>query len=199
MTDKIRVGSIVDAILTDPAKVDMADPNFPFARNIAIKIKETFGDMFKQFIPQVSFTAIAEHKGFKMPTRGRLDFLLPKMAVIDLKVTYAKDIEALIKFMRYNEQMFLYCKMAGVTKAYLLVYCVPTKKCSVHFIDCSGDSFWWEEKITMFGTYDAPAEAEAEAPLKIIETTVKIKYISPAQPSLDAPPMKPNNDFLNGK
>ncbi len=151
MTDKIRIGSLVDSILTDPAKADMGSSLYPIAKNIAHNIKEKFGELFKMMLPQVSFTGTMEHGDFKMPTKGRLDFLLPGHAVIDLKVTDSKNIAALIDFMKYKEQMFLYCKFAGVTKAYLFFYCVPLKKCSVHYIDCSGRSAWWEEKTLKFG------------------------------------------------
>ena len=155
MTDKVRVGSLVDAILTEPAKANMMDPLYPVARKIAQEMSVKFGDLLKEFIPQVSYTAMLQHGAFNMPARGRLDFLFPKFAVIDLKVTNAKNIEDLIKFMKYKEQMHLYCKFAGVTKAYLFIYCVPLKKCHVEFIDCSGESEWWEDKIINFGTATA--------------------------------------------
>lgn len=176
MTDKVRVGSLVDSILTEPAKADMSSELYPYAKEIAFKLKQTFGEMMSSFIPQVSYTALAEHKGFKMRVRGRLDYLLPKLAVVDLKVTYAKDIPALIEFMKYPEQMWLYCKFVGVTKAYLLVYCVPKKTCTVHYIDCSGDSPWWKEKIINFGKAE---EIQSE--------------VNPRKLGL-----LPNNDFLNG-
>lgn len=151
MTDKVRVGSIVDAILTEPGKVDMCSPLYPAAREIAFKLKEAFGDIFKQMVPQVSYTGVVEYAGMKMRVRGRLDFLLPKLAVIDLKVTDATDLDALITFMKYREQMFLYCKFAGVDKAYLIFYVKKTKKCIVKYIDCSGCSEWWQAKIMEFG------------------------------------------------
>ena len=160
MTDKIRVGSLVDAILTEPAKADMSSPFYPYAKAIAFQLKQPpFGDMISSFVPQVSYTAIAEFKGFKMRIRGRLDYLLPKHAVIDLKVTYAditniKTKLNLIQQMQYDEQMFLYCKFAGVTKAYLLFYCVPKKVCILHPIDCSGSNTWWEDKIINHGKVD---------------------------------------------
>lgn len=152
MTDKVRVGSLVDAILTEPAKADMGSELYPYAKKIAYKIKEDFGDMIPSFLAQVSYTGYLHYGEFNLPVRGRLDYAFPKFAVIDLKVTYAKDIEALIKFMHYEEQMNLYCKFLGVTNAYLFVYCVPTGKCSVHHIDCSVHSEWWAEKIINFGS-----------------------------------------------
>lgn len=191
MTDKVRVGSLVDAILTEPAKADMSSELYPYAKAIAFQLKQTFGDMMSSFIPQVSYTAIAEFKGFKMRVRGRLDYLLPKLAVIDLKVTYAKDIPALIDFMKYREQMFLYCKFAGVQKAYLLVYCVPKKTCTVHFIDCSGSNTWWEEKIINHGKVDAGETTEPVKPKMEIPSF-------PERRGKEVGRLTPNNDFLNG-
>lgn len=153
-TDKVRVGSLVDAILTSPKEVDMRSELYPIARDIAAEIRLKFGDMFKQMIPQVSYTGIMAHSGISMPVKGRLDFLLPELAVIDLKVTYATNVPELIKFMKYAEQMHLYCGFAGVKKAYLIVYCVPKKICKVHAIDCSGRSLWWEGKTFEFGSAD---------------------------------------------
>ncbi len=152
MTDKVRVGSLVDAILTEPKKADMGSPLYPFAKSIAHTLKENFGDMITSFLPQVSYTGLLSYGEFNLPVRGRLDYEFTKFAVIDLKVTYAKDIDALIEFMKYKEQMNLYCKFLGVTKAYLFIYCVPTKRCFVHYIDCSVHSEWWADKITSFGT-----------------------------------------------
>lgn len=154
MTDKIKIGSLVDAILTEPEKADMLSPLYPIAKQIAHKLKESFGDMMKHFSRQVSYTGTLKYRAFKMQVRGRLDYELPGHAVIDLKVTDSSNIEALIEFMRYKEQMFLYCKFSGVTKAYLFVYCVPKKTCTVHFIDCSADSEWWIDNIITFGTIE---------------------------------------------
>jgi len=195
MTDKVRVGSLVDSILTEPAKADMSSPMYPYAKEIAFKLKQTFGEMMSSFIPQVSYTALAEFKGFKMRVRGRLDYLLPKLAVVDLKVTYAKDIPALIEWMKYKEQMFLYCKFAGVQKAYLLVYCVPKKTCTVHYIDCSGESAWWEEKIINHGKIETeiiePVKPKMELPEPKVENSLGNK-------SSIGSALSPNNDFLNG-
>jgi hypothetical protein len=156
ISDKIKIGKLVDAILTEPKNVVMADPLYPMARDIAYEIKNTFGDIIRGLKSQISYTGIMEHNGFYIPVKGRLDFELEKLAALDLKITYSKNIESLIDFMQYKEQMFCYSGLAStvehpVTKAFLLVYCVPTRKCSVHYIDCSNASPWWCEKIIKFG------------------------------------------------
>lgn len=150
-TDKMFRGSLVDAILTSPSEVDMSSKLYPVARDISNTIRGQFGDMFKQMLPQVSYTGTASYGGFSMLVKGRLDFELPKLAVIDLKITETKNIKALIKHMGYDNQMFLYCKFIGVTKAYLIFYCVPLKKCIIEYIDCSQPNNWWQERIIKFG------------------------------------------------
>lgn len=151
LTDKIRLGSLVDSILTEPEKVDMLSPLYPIARNIAAEIRLRFPYVI-HFSKQVSFSGIATYENFTMPVRGRLDYLFEKNAVIDLKVTQVKNIPALIAFMGYENQMWNYCKLAQVDKAYLIIYSVPLKKAIVHYVDCSRNmNDFWAQKVLKFG------------------------------------------------
>lgn len=156
ITDNIRIGALVDAILTEPAKVDMASPLYPVARDIAHAIKSKFGSLINQFEKQVSYTAEVTYQGFTMPVTGRLDFLLPKFAVVDLKVTRSVNLQDLIDYMGYKNQMWNYCKMAGVNTAYLMIYSMPGKKVEVIRLDCSSDeNEFWQEKTLKFGSVAA--------------------------------------------
>lgn len=152
ITDNIRVGALVDNILTEPARVDMSSPLYPAARDIAAKIKATFGSLIDYLQKQISYTAVASFNGFEMRVTGRLDFLLPNIGVIDLKVTKSKDLRSLIEFMGYKNQMFNYCKMAKLRNAYLMMYSIPLKRTEIIKIDCSSDTNeFWKEKILKFG------------------------------------------------
>ena len=154
ITENIRIGKLVDAILTDPAAADMFDSLYPLAKSIAFEIRKTFGTLIEAFQKQISYTAQVSYGDFTMQTTGRLDFLLPKHAVLDLKVTKSKiaQIPALIEFMGYENQVWHYCKMAGVNSAYLLFYSIPEKKTVVRFIDCSSDTNeFWANKTMMHG------------------------------------------------
>lgn len=154
ITEKMKLGSMVDAILTEPHKVDVTDPNFAKGKRIASAINEQFGSLIKTFIPQLSYTGAASFEGFTIEVCGRLDWLLPGHAVVDLKVTAAKDIQPIIQHFGYNNQMFNYCKLAGVKVAYIISYSTALNKClPVVKIDCSSDrNAFWEEKILKFGT-----------------------------------------------
>lgn len=152
-TDKMRIGTLVDAIITG-GKIDMASPLYPAARDIASKIVGMFGSMITRFEKQVSYSATMEYQGFKIQTRGRLDFLLPGIAVVDLKVTQAKDVRPIIRHFGYDNQLWHYGKMAGVKKGYLMVHSVPLKKTEIIVIDISSNTNeFFAEKIIKFGTY----------------------------------------------
>lgn len=155
LTDNMRLGSLVDAIITG-GEVDMASHLYPAARDIASKITGVFGDLIARFEKQVSYTAEIEYKGFRMPVMGRLDFLLPGMATIDLKITKSKSIEPLITLFGYDNQLWHYAKMARTPRGYLMVYSVPLKRTFIFArpIDTSVNEFW-AEKILKFGTYAA--------------------------------------------
>lgn len=154
MTDKVMIGKLVDGIITEPGEVDMSHKLYPIAKRIAFDINNTFGDLISSFVSQVSYKAEVNFNGFVMPTTGRLDFLLPGHAVIDLKVTFEKvgSLEGLIEFMGYKNQLWNYCKMAQVDKAYLMFHSVKSKKTIIKFIDCSnGYNDFWADKTMLFG------------------------------------------------
>ena len=151
-TDKVRLGKLVDGILTDPRSVDMKSNLYPAAKSIAYEIKTKFGTLIDKFEKQVSFSAELEFSGFVMPTTCRLDFGVPNFAVIDLKVTYATDVHALIKFMGYENQLWNYCKVYQVERQYILIYSVPLRRS--FFLDLGElqkRNAFWENKVLKFG------------------------------------------------
>lgn len=152
-TDKVRVGKIVDAILTDPSNADMSHELYPQCKILAFELKKMFGDVMSICQKQVNYTATMEMSGLEMTTKGRLDFLLPKIAVLDLKITNEKNVDGLIEYMGYNNQLWHYSKMSEVKKAYLMFYVVPLKKVVVKSVDVtSNTNDFWANKIIDFGT-----------------------------------------------
>lgn len=151
-TPAMELGSLVDGILTSPKSVDFKHELYDAAKNIASKIKSRFGEVIESFEKQSSFTANMEFSGFMMPSKGRLDYLLPKHAIIDLKVTSSKDIPSLISFMGYDNQLWHYARLAGVRRAYLMVYSKPLKDTSIISCDVTDqNNAFWESKILKFG------------------------------------------------
>jgi hypothetical protein len=152
ITDNIRIGKLVDGIITEPETVDMSDSLYPVAKAIAFKITDTFGDLIKHFDKQVSFTADTEYNGFTIPTKVRLDFLLPQHAAIEMKVTMSKNIDSIIKFMGYENQLWHQTKMANVKKGYFLFHSIPLKYTVILSADSSSSiNQFWAEKTMLFG------------------------------------------------
>ena len=156
VSEAMRVGSMVDAILTEPHKVDMTSPFYATGREIAIKVKKEFGDLISKFSPQVNFIGdiVYEEQGFeyRMPTKGRLDWYVENEIVIDLKITKSKDPRALIEFMQYKEQLWHYSRISKAKSAFIIIHSRPLKKTNLIQIDVSGESTFWKEKTMKFGT-----------------------------------------------
>lgn len=158
ITDNIRIGSLVDGILTEPKSVNYSDPLYQYAKSLAFELKNFFGDLISILKPQVSYTAEISLEQFMMKVKGRLDFLLEGIATLDIKITKSKDIDALIEFMGYKNQLWHYSKLAGTPKAYLIIYSIPLKKVIVKEVDAQSDTnAFWENKIIDFGTVEITA------------------------------------------
>lgn len=152
VTQMMKLGKIVDAILTEPSVADMTDPQYNTAKIFAHEITSVFGSVISQAEKQVSFVSMARFLDFVMPTKGRLDFLIRKHAVIDLKITKLSDVNALIEFFGYKNQLWHYCKMAKVDHGYLIIYSIPLKRVIPVYVNCSdGHNPFWAEHITSFG------------------------------------------------
>lgn len=149
---KVEIGKMVDAILSDPGKVNMLSEHYPIAKSIAFEIRKVFGNHIEKFQKQISFTGEMLYQGHVMPTTGRLDFLLPNHAVIDLKVTHEKDVRALIKFMGYENQLWNYANLAEVKRKYIMIHSVPlTKTFMIDMGVVSPRNEFWETKVLKFG------------------------------------------------
>ncbi len=158
ITEKVKLGKMVDGILTSPDEVDPAEnpQMFKQACKIASSIKVNFKGMIEQFKPQISYTADLSYKGLVLPVCGRLDWLLERQAVLDLKVTEAKtdkEFAAIIRHMGYGNQMFNYMGLAGVKVAYLMPYSTKANAClSVVKVEWTGGAnSFWENSVIKFG------------------------------------------------
>ncbi len=156
VTKKVMIGKIVDQILTDSAKVDYRNENYPIAKVIANKIKEKFAPVLAHLQTQVAFTGLAEYKGLTMPVKGILDYLLPKFCVLDLKYTEEQHVDKLINYMGYPNQLWNYGKLAKVNKAYILSYSAhkanQSNPCRLIEIPIHQENnYFWENAVLDFG------------------------------------------------
>lgn len=144
-TKKMLIGTMVDKILTEPENVDVTSEHYTVARKIAVVIHQTFGDLIKRFKPQVCFTADMLYNNLTMKTTGRLDWLLERHAVIDLKFTTSKTLEPIVDHFGYRNQIWNYAKPFGLKKGYILAYSELLGECLPVFpVDCTSDynEFW---------------------------------------------------------
>jgi len=148
-TSKVELGKLVDAILTQPDDIDIYSPQLKTAEKIATVLTDNFP--VNQFEAQVSMTCDMEYIGLKMPFRGRLDWGLKDIAVIDLKVTAEKNLRQVINHMGYDNQLFGYCGAYGVKLGYILIYSSTSSQYDLIQMPLNGEQFW-KEKILKFGS-----------------------------------------------
>lgn len=152
ITDKMRLGSLVDGLLTGGLVVNEEHYHLlETAKRIAslIKLKAPYlADCEKQ----VSFFADINYGELTMPTKGKLDYLLHGYSVIDLKITSESNINGLIEHFGYQNQLWHYAKLAQVNKAYIAIYSTKTKCFEIKGIDVSGDeNEFWRQAIIIHG------------------------------------------------
>lgn len=152
-TEKVKIGSLVDAFLTEPDLVDINDKNYLKAKKIASCIKNNFGHLIKRFENQVCYSAEIEYQGLILPTIGKLDWLLPEHAVIDLKFTKEKSLTGVINHFGYNNQLWHYSRLAVVRKAYIIAYsdaivdCLPIINIDVR----EDENEFWKNAVLKYG------------------------------------------------
>ncbi len=156
VTDNVTIGKIVDTILTGEVTDEIyKHDQYKYCLAIAYFIRNSqFAPLLAASKKQVAYTAEMEYNGFKMPTKGILDLLIPNFAVIDLKVTKQplKTITNLIKFMGYENQVWHYSKLCNVKNGYLLFYSRADKECKLIEVCCTTDyNEFWGEACLQFG------------------------------------------------
>jgi hypothetical protein len=156
VTKKVMIGKIVDQILTDSGKVDYSNENYPISKKIAAYIQGQFNSILPNLQTQIAYTGTIKYKGLTMPVKGILDYLLPNFCVLDLKVTAEKNVDKLIEFMGYKNQLWHYGRLAGVKFAYILIYSThkDNQKHPLRMIKIdisSPNNTFWENAVLNFG------------------------------------------------
>lgn len=151
VTEKMALGSLVDAMITDPKTVDINNPMYDQAKEISACLLSGFGSYISLFKKQLSYTATIDNGVFQMQTKGRPDLTLKGYFNIDLKVSAEKDVFKIIKHFGYNAQQYHYAKLANVPDAYLLMYSKPLKKAKLIKCDFSEAEEFFNEKILIHG------------------------------------------------
>lgn len=146
-TESMRLGTNVHEYLLKPETYDHS--NIAIVKPIALALKKSIGDVLIQYLkPEVAITAEFEYNGFLLPWKGRVDLLLQKRLVIDIKVgTY--DIHKIKDYFEYPEQVSGYCA-GGEARAGLICH-YHTKKKEVTIVNVPVGFNWWHDKIVRYG------------------------------------------------
>ena len=153
VTEAMRVGSMVDAIMTEPSTVDMESELYDYCKLIAYNIKKQLPlNAIKMLQKQISYTAEFHYGGFVLPVKGRLDFEIQNVLTIDLKVSGVKSLDAIINYMGYENQVIGYSLMADNPNAMIIGYLKPLKVVQLRSVEVSNINEFWKDKIMKFGT-----------------------------------------------
>ncbi len=163
-TDKVRIGKIVDDILTNPKVNHEDNPLYNIARDIADKMIVEYGSLLKYAKYQSSYFGdmIDLESGLFIHIKGRPDCEFVKKIIIDYKVTddakNERDCHKLIEFMGYDNQLWNYGKLADADNHFLFIYSRKAKrtftiKRLTTNLDRDLAENWWTNKILEHGSY----------------------------------------------
>lgn len=144
-TPKMQLGKDVDAYMNEPEYCCQND--LSIVRPLAIALKERVGDLYFKFRKQVSVFADFVHQGMCMRYKGRMDWALQKIIVIDTKV--AENIKKTIFYFDYPNQISGYC-IAFECPAGLILSVHPIKH-TTELIQIPVQTAWWEKQILKYG------------------------------------------------
>lgn len=144
-TYKMKLGSALDAYLTDPTKYDGFE--YEMIRPAAAMVREKMGPIWGHLKKQLSIAAEFHTGGFMMRYRGRPDFAIPGKIVIDLKFV---DDEAGMTFFNYADQLAGYCIALDAPAAFILE--MSRKKKAARFIPVRITQDFWIRKTLLHGT-----------------------------------------------
>lgn len=143
-TDKILLGSAVDAFLFEPKTYDGF--MFPEVSRLASRVKSFLGPSYKFARRQLSVTCIMEHNGYWMNYKGRID-LYPNF-VLDLKVS-RMNLLAAIKHFGYDRQLSGYAMPMKCEKSVILAINPDTYL--IHTMPIPTRPDWWREQVVKYG------------------------------------------------
>lgn len=150
-TEKMMLGTRVHNFLFEPKAYDWKDASV--VKPLAIEVNKATGGAIKYMQTEASVTAKFWYEGFCMLYRGRIDAMRPKQLIFDLKVTEMNDIEKLIEFMGYDNQLGGYAIATGTPNAMICALLKKKGKCILRPIDVKKSETFWIEQILKYGEY----------------------------------------------
>lgn len=145
-TDKMRLGTLVDTYIFEPAKYTFEQ--YELVQSIAGVVMSDLGPLIKRGRRQLAVTCTMVHRGFYLYYRGRPDLDAGGLT-IDLKVS-EMNIQAAIQHFRYDRQLNGYAIPLGSRGG--LIYSVnPKPPHKVQKQAITNSVTWWEEQVLKYG------------------------------------------------
>lgn len=148
-SEAVSIGTLVDAMLTQPEKADINSKHYNNALIAVNHIKDKYPFILK-LENQLSFQANVEFGNYNFKLKGRPDFVNIGSVVVDLKVTQSdeQNYNYVIKLMNYEASLWNYAKALNCNKAYLLVYFWKLKKSKLIEINLKKNNDTWIERLS---------------------------------------------------
>lgn len=145
-TPGMKLGTLVHQYLLEPAQYDHSH------REIVIPIADKLRVMLPHFYlakKEVTAFCTMEHGGFTLNFRGKIDLLIPNMAVVDLKIMDATDPMPSIMYFGYFDQLNGYMAAAGVPCGFIVAYMKKTREVKV--VSVPSTHHFWEKTVLTHG------------------------------------------------
>lgn len=148
-TAKMRLGSLVHQYILQPSEYNYEQIELvkPIATAmLAIPGIQTF---LKSAICEQPWTANFNYEGFQITWRGIPDIRIPKLLIIDIKVTEL-PIEKAVNYFGYNDQQVGY--MLGTDTPRAMIISVHPKTHKVGMYNVKNDLTWWQQQCLIHGS-----------------------------------------------
>lgn len=145
-TEKMRLGTQVDAYLNEPARFD---GDIARIKPIAGLLMQRLGSIYHKFEKQLTITADFIHDGMVLHYQGRPDWCMIRSLIVDLKIS--EGIFYTIDFFGYPDQLSGYAFGAEAKQALILAAHPDVRKKRTDLIRIAISDYWWIKQIEKYG------------------------------------------------
>lgn len=144
VTNKMNLGSQVDCYINNSNNFS---GDLRIIKPLAYALKLRVGDLYNKFKKQISVTCDFVYEGMILNYKGRPDWALENLLIVDTKVS--DSIDKTIHFFGYPNQISGYCLPFNANKG--LILAANPKNNTVKLINIPIKFDWWERQILKYG------------------------------------------------